>query len=91
MKVYKLWIGNPMTSNKAKGNGFVLTPDTVTEETVMAAWSYAIRYSAKGLDVPDYEAALKLFQQRHPSWQYFPTDVVNVWYKAEKADSDTPE
>ena len=80
-----------MQSNNAKGNGLVLTPDTVNEETAMAAWSYAIRYSAKGLDVPDYEAALVVLQQRHPAWQYFPIDVVNVWYKAEKADSDTPE
>ena len=80
-----------MTSNKAKGNGLVLTPDTVSEETAMAAWSYAIRYGAKGLDVPDYEAALKILQQRHPAWQYLPIDVVNVWYKAEQADNDKPE
>lgn len=49
--------------------GIVLTPEPVADETVVAAWTYALRFSAKGLDLPDYEAALELLIERHPSWE----------------------
>ena len=36
---------------------------------MVAAWTYALRFSAKGLDLPDWDAALELLIQRHPLWQ----------------------
>ncbi len=47
----------------------VLTPEPIAEETMVIAWTYALRYSAKGLDLPDYDAALEMLIQRHPSWE----------------------
>lgn len=48
--------------------GIILTPEPIADETMVAAWTYALRFSAKGLDLPDYEAALELLIKRHPSW-----------------------
>ena len=45
----------------------VITPVSTTIDTVVAAWSYAVRYTAKGIDLPNYEAAAELLMTRHPS------------------------
>ena len=69
----------------------VIAPTSTELESVIAAWSYAVRYTAKGLDLPDYEAASKMFAQRHPSWTVIQSRISNVPVTLAKADSDMPE
>lgn len=60
-------------------------------EEVVAAWSYAVRYSADGLDVPNYPKALELLRQRHPSWVIVDTPTIPISYDAEYAEMDVEE
>lgn len=72
--------------------GYVLVPDTVTDEAVRHAWSYAVRYSAKTLDVPDYAASAQLLMQRHPSWQaVISTPPAFIFYQSAYAEGDKPD
>ncbi len=69
----------------------VVTSETVTDEVVTNAWTYAVRYSAKGLDYPDYDAALKLLIKRHPSWQIVGRHVHSIKLNLAGAKDDIPE
>jgi hypothetical protein len=69
----------------------IVTPDLIEPQIVQAAWSYAVRYSAKGLDLPDYDAAVKLLHQRHPSWTVVESVVQPIPVNLALADQDTPE
>lgn len=69
----------------------VITPEHTTTEVVTAAWSYVVRYSAKGLDLPDYEAAAALLMQRHPSWTIVQSRIVNIPVNLATAETDVPE
>lgn len=69
----------------------VVTPDPTDFHKIIAAWSYALRYSARGLDVPDYDAAVALLKQRHPSWEIFASLTPTVSYSPEFAEQDEPE
>jgi len=53
-----------------------------------------LRHSAKGLDLPDYEAAFKLLRERHPSWHVYSGTVGNIRITAsnlDKAENDEAE
>lgn len=67
MKLFHLTVASFATSDLGI---FVLTPDDVTNDKAAAAWAYAVQYSAKGLMLPDWEAAKALLVQRHPEWQF---------------------
>ena len=69
----------------------VLLPEPQPNEVVIAAWAYAVRYTAKGLDLPDYEAAFKLMLERHPSWEIIESRCMAVKIDLSKADQDIPE
>lgn len=69
----------------------VVTPEPMTKEKVEAAWSYAVRYSAKGLDVPDYEAASKLLIERHPGWKIYEGKNYTIMYNSKLAEDDVPD
>jgi hypothetical protein len=69
----------------------VLTPEPTDVDKVSAAWAYAIRYTAKGLDLPDHEAALQLLLQRHPSWQLIESLTPSIPINLVLADTDLPE
>jgi hypothetical protein len=69
----------------------VMTPEAVSEEQLVIAWTYALRYSAKGLDYPDYEAALNLLIQRHPSWELIDRRAHIINPDFSKAIDDVPE
>lgn len=66
--------------------GVLIAPETVENEEVVIAWSHAIRYTAKGYDVPDYDAALASIAQRHPDWHIAPHPIVTIQYNPAKAD-----
>ena len=72
-------------------NYVVLTPVAVDVDTVSAAWAYAIRYTAKGLDLPDHEAALQKLLERHPSWQLIQSIVPSIPINLALADTDSPD
>lgn len=67
-------------------SGVVITPESVMKDQVTIAWSHAVRYTAKGYDLPDYEAALASVGQRHPDWKVSSHGVVMVDYDPSKAD-----
>jgi hypothetical protein len=70
--------------------GIIILPDNTEMNVVSAAWSYAVRYTAKGLDVPDYAKAGHLMIERHPTWQFIKGGVVlPAAYNPELADGDT--
>ena len=69
----------------------VITPEPLAEEIVAAAWSYAVRYTAKGLDLPDHKEAVRLMSQRHPSWQILKTTALPIGVNLRLADKDQPE
>jgi len=72
--------------------GYIFTPDELPARVVIAAWSYALRYTAKGLDVPDYDAAAKMLVKRHPTWRFEKTiPNAECWYSPEMADDDKPD
>jgi hypothetical protein len=50
-------------------HAIILTPELVAEEMLVIAWTYALRYSAKGFDYPDYDAAISMLLARHPTWE----------------------
>lgn len=65
--------------------------EDVPKEVITAAWAYAVMYSAKGLTIPDYEAAAKLLQQRHPSWEVVGLELTSIGLDLAKANDDVPE
>lgn len=69
----------------------VITDEIETRETVQSAWSYALKYTAKGLDEPDYEAAAAAMIERHPAWVLASTEIAKVEYLGAAADKDKPE
>lgn len=69
----------------------VITPEPVSLEIITAAWSYAVRYTAKGLDLPDHEKAIEMLKQRHPSWKVMHTQSYPVSVNLALADKDQPE
>lgn len=71
--------------------GTVFVPDPTTEQVVSAAWSYAMQYSAKGLDLPDYEAAIKLLLERHPTWLFSVGNPQAAYYRPNLSDQDKPD
>jgi hypothetical protein len=69
----------------------VVVPEGVQLQEVSAAWAYTVRYTAKGLDLPDHDAAIQLLQKRHPKWQVIATGVHTVSVDLNQADKDIPE
>jgi hypothetical protein len=69
----------------------VITPTPISQEIVAAAWSYSVRYTAKGLDLPDHDAAAELIGQRHPSWQILKTPAIGIAVNLALAEKDEPE
>lgn len=91
---FRFLVLNQYQSRDVKGGrqvAVVLLQDNVSVEKVEAAWAYAIMYSAKGLTIPDYNAAIELFKSRHPSWEFVKLDVLVSNPDLSKADGDTPE
>lgn len=71
--------------------GVLICPEPIDFSKANRAWSYAVRYSAKGLDVPDYEAAIKLLTERHPSWKVIPSKLPKLKYDPHEAEEDHPD
>jgi hypothetical protein len=69
----------------------LVVPEPRNFEEIVAAWSYALRYSADGLDVPNYRKALELLRQRHPSWIVVDSQPIAISYDADYAEMDVPE
>lgn len=66
----------------------LLTPENISHEKIVSAWSSAIRYSAKGYDVPDLEAAIARMISKHPTWQVLREPIVPIQYDPAKADDE---
>jgi hypothetical protein len=89
--VSRLWQLQPYERVQTPFQYCILTPEPISNEVIIAAWSYALRYTAQGLDLPDHEAALQLMLKRHSSWQAIEGRVLNVQVNLALADKDEPE
>ncbi len=77
--------------NSKPSSYIVITPEHTPFASVRAAWSYAVRYTAKGLDLPDYEKAAEMLAKRHPSWTIPRSQLVDVSVELAEAEKDMPE
>ena len=91
MRIYRLLTGPGRPRLPQAIIGLIITPEDMDAKRVTAAWSYALRYSAKGLDVPDTDAAVKLMLDRHPSWRFESRKFPDVWYQPSTAENDKPD
>lgn len=91
MKIFKICRSYSGIKTPEDLLGFVITSDKTDKDQVFAAWSYAVRYTARGLDLPDYDEAFALIQRRHPSWQYGRGTEDTIWYVGHFAENDKPE
>lgn len=86
-RVFK--IARPLGGSAKDHEYFVLIlPEPVPWERVRDAWTHAVRYSAKGIDLPDYDAALSLLKQRHPSWEIIDSSALDVMWDTRRAGED---
>jgi hypothetical protein len=69
-----------------------IVPKAVSLEQVQSAWANAVKYTAKGVDLADHDAAIKRMLERHPSWGWLPQPTIpTVAVKLSYADQDTSE
>lgn len=88
-RVFQLMSIFPSPTGQPKSQvGSVVLPYLTSLEKVVAAWSYAVCYSADGLDRPNYDKALSLLQQRHPSWLVLPGVSLIANYDRDFVDYD---
>ena len=70
------------------GYSVVILPESTDESIIRNAWTYAVRYSAKGIDLPDYDAAIELLKKRHPSWMVVVSPCIAVYWNTNYPDND---
>jgi hypothetical protein len=90
-RVWQLVGGRFAPNRSSEPFGIIITPEPLDKVVVESAWSYAIRYTAKGLDIPDYPAAVQLMLQRHPSWVFISHLPQSAAYNPSFAENDTPD
>jgi hypothetical protein len=90
-RVFK--IAHPSRIGNAQDHEYsvVILPEPTQWERVRDAWTHAVRYSAKGIDLTDYDAALVLLKQRHPSWEIIDSSVLDVMWDTKRAGEDVAE
>jgi hypothetical protein len=70
--------------------GVVITPEPTPWEKVRAAWTHAVRYTAPGFDLVNYDAAIELLRKRYPSWTViYPAKVFDTPFDPRRAKADT--
>lgn len=77
-RVFQLFPAPRTAFPKDDFRALVITPEPVHTSKVQIAWTYAVRYTAKGLDIPDYPAAIKMLLERHPSWTIIPEGPASI-------------
>lgn len=87
----QLWQLQPYANRDPQFKYVVLTPEPLEQPVVLAAWAYALRHTAQGLDLPDHQAALELLLERHPSWQIIEGQILTVPVQLQFAEKDEPE
>ena len=69
--------------------GVIITPHPVHWEKVRDAWTHAVRYTAPGFDLVNYDAAIELLRNRYPSWTVvYPSKVLEVAFEPKRANKD---
>lgn len=88
----RLWRLSPYGRNHQQTFHYhVLTPEPIEGNKIVAAWAYALRHTAKGLDLPDHDAALALMLERHPTWQIIEGQLGSVPVQLALASQDETE
>lgn len=68
-----------------------IIPQEVDSDIVTAAWSYAVQYGADGLYLVNYQRAVEILQERHPTWTVAITKGYTVGFTDGAHLLDTPE
>lgn len=71
--------------------GVIIVPEPVEAAVVSAAWTYAFQYGADGLDLPNYERAIEIVVERHPTWQAYLTKGSLIIYGQVDSSLDTQD
>lgn len=50
------------------GAAVAIVPKDLTKEDVTLIWTNAVRHTAAGLDIPDYDKAIEALLEQHPDW-----------------------
>jgi len=70
--------------------GILITPENTSSDVTSGAWSSALRHTAAGLDLPDYDAAIAWMLERHPDWMVVRTNTfANLAYDPEAANRES--
>lgn len=69
----------------------VIIPYEVDANVVQAAWSYAVQYGADGLSLPNYQNAVEILMERHPTWHAGVTDGWKISFNPENVLTDVPD
>ncbi len=70
--------------------GVVITPQPLHWEKVRDAWTHAVRYTAPGFDLVNYDAAIELLHKRYPSWTIiYPENVFDTPFEPKRSKPDT--
>jgi len=69
----------------------IIVPEPVTGDVVGAAWTYAVRYGADGLDLVNFERAIEIIMERHPTWRAYPTKGYLIRYDQTDAVLDSQD
>lgn len=91
-KYFTDWVAHQLYKYPSGVAGVVLLKENITKEVARDAWTHAVRYTAKGIDLPDHDAAAEMLKERHPSWFVFRQDhlpTVNVTLA--NAEEDKPD
>lgn len=71
--------------------GVIIVPEPVEAAVVSAAWTYAFQYGADGLDLPNYQRAIEIVRERHPTWQAYLTNGYQIIYGQVDSSLDTQD
>lgn len=70
--------------------GVVITPQPLHWEKVRDAWTHAVRHTAPGFDLVNYDAAIELLRKRYPSWTIiYPSKVLEAAFEPKRSQKDT--
>ncbi len=71
--------------------GVIIVPEPIDSSFVSAAWSYAFQYGADGLDLPNYQRAIEIVMERHPTWRAYLTNGYQIIYGQVDSSLDTQD
>ncbi len=91
MRVFNLQPYQNRQRNTNHVNYVIITQEDTEAAVVQAAWAYALQHTAIGLEMPDYDGAVQLMLERHPSWTAINSGFASIAVDLTKANQDFNE